>query len=553
MANSRVIRELLVRLGVRVTPTTKADVDAMNKALERVKSTMNDTVRGALAVGRGLAIMAVGAAAAVGKLTTDMGGQAVEIERQARLLGLSRQEYQQWLYVAEGAGASAGDLADVFLQLNSAAQDTIGGGKEMGEAFRVLGIRANQLKGLDPGQIFDLMAAGVERATNKTAALAVVSRILGEEGSRQFGPTMLAGADAAKAMRDEAAKLGVVMSDDLLASLARVGTQTRKLKGLLKGLRNVLAAALAPIVERVVKRMADWVDANRAAIASGIERWVERLRIAFENLNRAVTAIGGWDVVLLGVAQGAGLLTLLANLGRIQALLSSLKILWAVMLTGATAFASAVGIGLLPLTLIVLGLVTAIGLLALGIEDLWIWWQGGNSLLGQNLDLIESFIPAFGGLRDLVWALVEGFGAFWRNIDRITSALANGLAPALKLIHILIEPLLPLLEKLEKLWLSLNADVGSRLTALAVRVRGITDANELTVGGGAALVQGQLAGAVQGQVDRIDQRVQSFDNSVRNANINQVNNLGAGGARDAVDTLNSALRRAVPALQGGRR
>jgi hypothetical protein len=551
---SRVLRELLVRLGVDTqAPMTKRQLKDFEDGLTRVKKTMADGVEVAARWSRGI-VLAVGAAAAgVTKLTVDMGKQATEIERQARLLNLTTEEYQKWRYVVEGLGGTTADMADSFLQINTAAQDAITGGKAMTEEFARIGIRVDQLKNKNPSQLFDLLAQHVAAATDKGAAMAAVSRLLGEEASRKLGPALVQGADAVKRLKDEAVKLGVVMSDDQLRALKAVGEQWRRLTGLTKGLRNVLAAALAPVVGRLLKSLADWIEANRQLIASGIEKWVERARILLENLNRAVTVIGGWDVVLLQVATGIGMLTLLANLDKVKSLLLGLRIVWAGLGMAAGAAAAATGIAVLPLTLIVLGLVTAVGLLALGLEDLWVWWQGGDSLLKRNLDAVENLIPAFGGLRDLVWALAEAFGSSFTKLGMFKDAVLAGLAPALQLVEPLLDSLLAKFRELSEWWAYGNAIVGSGLSGAADWVRQVTAITDEGAEFGATFAQGQLAGMVQGQVDRVANTTSNIDNSQRTATFNLQNTFGGAGARDVTEALEGTFRRALPALQGGRR
>lgn len=555
MAASAVLREILVRLGVDTqAPMTKKQLQEFEENLERVQKTMRDGVATAVQYGRAVAAMAVGAAAALGGLTVAQANQSAEVEKQARLLNLSKEAYQEWMHLAERSGSNAGDLADVFLQINSAAQDAIGGSEEMRKVFGAVGVQAEALRGLDPGQIFELLAGQVEQATDKSKALAVVSRILGEEGSRQFGPAMLQGAAAVRALRKEAHDLGLVLSDEQLVVMERVSAEWKRTVLLVQGLRKQLAVALAPAVERVLKGWREWIESNRKLIAQRLETWVGRAVSLFENLDRAVQVVGGWDVVLLNVATGAGMLLLLANLDKVKDAIFAIRVAWAAMMTVGTAAAAATGIALLPLTLIVLGVVTAVGLLALGLEDLWVWFQGGNSLLDKNLDLVESMIPAFGGLRDLVWAIAQAFGSAFTKVGLFKDAILGGLAPALRLLDVLVQPLLEAFRELSEWWARGNEVVGGWLSDAAAQVRGGTMDSHARAAGLASMVQGQLAGTVQGQVDRMVSSTSTVDNSSRNATVNQTNNFGSGAvARDVTGVLESAARRALPILQGGRR
>ena len=555
MASKNVVRELLVLLGVKVSPGARRELESFENALNHAKLSAGQLADNALRAGRNLALMALGGAAALGKLTVDAGLAAVEIERQARLLLLSRQEYQEWLHVSQRAGATSRDLADTFLQINDASQRAIGGSKEMTEAFRSLGISTKQLKGQNPGQLMELLAEQIEKTTDKSKALGVVSRLLGEESGRKFGPLLLSGADAIRAMRREAEALGIVMSDKQLSSLKAVSEQWRILTTRARGLRNVLAAALAPAIERLLKRLDQWLAANRELAASRIDLWVERVTILVTNLDRAVGLIGGWDTVLLGVATGAGMLLLIANLDKAVALVSALRAGWALL--GLAA--GALGISLSPVLLVlvtiaaaVLAFLTAVMLLGLAIEDLWVFLQGGNSVLGDNLDLLESIIPGFGAFRDLVWALVTAFVQAVTNVGRFVDAIRQGLKPALELVEDLLVRLLGRFADLRFAWQALDELASRPLRALTDSVQGVSAGSTALSGAAANQLQGALANQVSGQLPGMRASSQSIDQSV-GGTVNQFNTImGADG--DAIgDALGRAVNVARVATQGGRR
>lgn len=555
MARKNVVRELLVLLGVQISRGTAAQIDSFESSLAAAKLTMADVSTGALTMGRNLALGALAGAMGLAKLTNDMGAQAVEIERQAQLLNLTTEEYQKWLYVTERLGGTQRDLADSFLQINDAAQRAIGGSKEMTEAFAGIGIQTSQLVGLNPSQLFDVVADAVANATDKGKAMGVVSRLLGEEASRKLGPALLQGAAAVKAFKDEAEQLGVVMSDEQLAALKGVSNETRRLTGLAKGLRNVLAAELAPVVTRQVRAAREWLEANRDLIASGIDRWIDRVTILFENLDRAVRLIGGWDVVLMNVAVGAGMLLLLANLDKVLLLVNAVRAGWAVLAT----VAAALGIGLLPLTLILAGLALALaGAVAgatafyLALEDIWVFLQGGNSVLGANLDLIESYIPIFGQVRDLVWALVQALGAALRTGARFADAIASGLSPALDMLAFLLDRVYGRLQQIWDIWVRFNERGGEALSVLTAGIRATTGTGEALGAGVAQQLQGNLASSVRGQLASGTSAYQQVDNRVGGA-VTQLNTFVGTVGDEVGDALSRAMRRAALATQGGRR
>jgi hypothetical protein len=555
MARRNVLRELIVLLGVQISPSTSRQLQTFENLLGAAKVTMGDLASGTLRLTRNLALMAAAGGAALGKMTMDAAAHAVEIERQARLMLLTRQEYQQWLHVAQTLGATERDLADTMLQVNDASQRAIGGSKEMTEAFAGLGIKVAQLQGLNPGQTLDLMATQIEKMADRGKALGIVSRLLGEESGRKFGPLLLGGAGAIRAMRQEAERLGLVMSDDQLRAMKLVSVETRRLTGLVKGLRNVVMGALSPAIGAQIRQWREWLEANRALIAAGIERWVERVLILLENLQRAVTFIGGWDVVLLNVATGLGMLLLLANLDKVLLLIRAVQ--YGFGLLGVVA--AALGIGLLPLTVILIGIAAALALVAtaaaafyLAFEDLWVWWQGGNSILGDNLDLLESLIPGFGAFRDLVWAVVESFMAAVDNAGLFVAAIRQGLQPALEFLDSILDRLLGRFRDLKVLWATVDEWVSAPLQAMTDSIRRDTLWSRSAANSAAGQLQGQLSREVQGQLGGALPGVQQVDNRVGGA-ISQVNNFFTPTGSEVGDALNAAIRQGAVATQGGRR
>jgi hypothetical protein len=555
VAGRNVVRELLVLLGVRISPRTGRQIDSFENSLKAAKLSMAEVSQGALTMGRNLAIGALGAAVGLAKLTTDAGKAAVEIDRQAKLMLLTRQEYQEWLHVSQVLGATQRDLADTMLQVNDASQRALMGSKEMTEGFAAIGITVDQLRGKNPGEILELIASQIELTTDKAKALGIVSRLLGEESGRKFGPLLMSGTAAIRAMRQEAHELGIVMSDEQLAALKAVSTETRRLMSLLKGLRNELASRLAPIVGRQVRGIREWLAVNRDLIASGLERWIERIRVLMENLDRAVQLIGGWDVVLMNVAVGAGMLLLLANLDKVLLLTNAIRAGWVLLGT----VAAALGIGLLPLTAILLAIAAAMALVAaaavafyLAFEDLYIFLIGGNSLLEDNLDLLESYIPIFGQVRDLVWALVQALGAALRTGARFGSAIAQGLSPALEFLAFLLDRVHGRLEQVWEIWERLNARGGHLLSLLTGVIRAGTVTGEGLGASAAAQLQGNVAHTVRGQIAAATPTYQQIDNRVGGA-VTQLNTFVGNVGDEVGDALMRSMRRAAVATQGGRR
>lgn len=549
-----IIRDLAIRLGLVGAPATKKQLREVDREVERLKQGMEDAASWALRAGVAVATFAVGAATALGALTIQTGQHATEVERQARLLNLSRKEYQEWLFVTESFGGTASDLADSFLQINEASQRALDGSTEMVANFRMLGIGTAELRNKNPSQLFDLLAERLATTADRGKAMAAVSRLLGEEAARKLGPALLSGADAVKQLRLEATELGVVMNDDQLRVTKAVATQWTRLKAVARGLRNEIGAALAPMVERYLRGLMGWVKANRQLISSRIEAWVERLRVSIDLLNAAVRVIGGWDNVLMAVATGAGVLTLLANLGRIEAAVGAIGAALKVLRALAATAGIAIGAPFIPVAVIIAGLAGALFLLGLVVDDVVTHFRGGQSVLGGWLEIIDGIIPAFGVWRDMWWAVATAVGTGFVELGRFASALVKGLAPALQVVDMAIQPVLLALQTLLGLWLQLNAIAMRPMQAATTWLNSQTAASDNNSRIVASQLQASVASSVQGQVNAL-RMPPTTGGGQTNVTQNQgISFHGFGISRgDVEQALASENRRAAVALQGGRR
>jgi hypothetical protein len=544
-----VIRDLLVRFGIVVKPATKQGLRDLDRQIEATKASMEGLASFALRLGRGLATGIAAGVGVISSLAVSTGAHATEVERQAAALNLTRREYQEYLYVTETLGGKANDLADTLLQVNEASVRAQEGSKEMSETFGLIGIRVEDLRGLRPGQLFERIADAVSTTADKQKALAAVSRLLGEEAARRFGPAMMKGAAGIRAMRQEAEDLGVVMTDDQLRASIAVADQWRKIRGVAKGLRNEIGAALAPAVLRLTRGLLDWVRANRELLSQRIDTWARRIDAAIETVQALVKALGGWDVALVNLATGAGFFLVLLNLEKLIVLATNARIAWGFLkgvlvaagFTGAAAFT--------PVVLILGTILGMLGILYLIADDIITFFRGGNSILGDSLDRLERFIPVVGDIRFLVAALGRFFLGAATNAWTLASAVGEGLAGAFSRLW---DALLPIRTILDQIWSRINAIAGTPFRWLGTALDSMT----ATAGNNAGVVAGQIrssvAGSVQGTVEDTRRWSEGAARSI-DSTVHQNNWITTHGPIDLERAFESANRKASPVVKGGPR
>ena len=542
-----VIRDLLIRFGVVVRPQTQRDLKRLDQQIEATKATMEGLSSFALRLGRGLATGIAAGVGVISSLAVSTGQHATEVERQAAALNLTRKEYQEYLYVTETLGGKVNDLADTLLQVNEASVRAQEGSKEMAETFGLIGLRVEDLRGLRPGQLFELIADRVSTTADKQRALAAVSRLLGEESARRFGPAMMKGAAGIRAMRMEAEELGVVMTDDQLRASIAVGDQWRKIRAVAKGLRNEIGAALAPAVLRLTRGMLDWVRANRELLSQRIDVWADRVDAAIETVQAFVKAIGGWDVVLVQVATGAGFFLLLANLEKLIVLATNARIAWGFLkgVMVAAGFGSAAAFT--PVILILGTIIGMLGILYLIAEDVFTHFRGGQSIFGESLDRLQSYIPVIGDIRYLLAALGRFFLGAATNAWTLAKAVGEGLSGAFTGLW---NALLPVRTILDQIWQRINALAGTPFRWLGTLLDSSTATAENNAGVVASQIRNRVAGSVQGTVEDARRWSEGAARSI-DSTVNQNNWITANGPIDLDRGFESIARKAAPSVRGG--
>jgi hypothetical protein len=561
VASRNVLRELLVRLGVQVNPQTPAQVKAFHKQVEQLKKEMQDLDGYVAAVGQGLkrlALAGVAALGGLGALSLETGRHAENVERQAKALNLTRKEFQEYEHVFGTFGADSKEISEAFLQLTQMTVQAEQGQKSAAQAFGLIGIRIDQLRGKRPNELFELVADAMAKTANRQNALAAASSLFGEDTAKKLLPALVSGSKGIRALRVEAHELGLVMNDDALRAGKEVSVQWRTLTNTVKGLGQELGVRFAPIVIRVLKGINDWVKANRALLSQRLDFWTRQIERAATAADLLVRLLGGWQAALINLATGAGFVYLLVHLEDVLKLLRSIRIATELLGIATEPVLDAIGLGLetigvelAPLLLIVGALVAPFVLLGLAVDDFVTFWEGGRSVLGDNLDLIQSYVPAFGAVRHLFGALIGLGGAAFGTIAILARAIALGFTPALQLLDRALQPVIDGLTALQAIWDALNFSVGARVEQLALFVRSIGFGAQGTAAGIAPVVSAGVASSVQNQISRISSS-SSTDNS--NRQVSQINNfLGGGSATDHLRAMEPALRKAGLAVAGGRR
>lgn len=380
--------------GLRLKPD-KASFDAGDKLITGVK------------VGLGAIAAFAGFRWAQGLIaqTVELGGKLSDLSQQ---VGIPAETLQELGYAGEQSSVSMQSLANSLGKLAKLAYDAKKGGKEAGDAFRKVGV---SVRGADGSlKSADVLLAEIANHISKlpdgTEKTAKAMALFGRSGKEMI-PLLNEGGDGIAALRKEFVELGGVIDGDTVDALEAFGDEQDKIKVAFDGIRNQAVVAILPTLRALVKTFLEWVKANRVLIRQSLARVMQGVALVLKGLFKILSTgmkvldqlIKHWRLVVTTLATTATAVLYLR--GAFTALsITSIKAALATAAAWAAALAPFVAIAAI------------IALIALLAEDIWVWAEGGDSLVG---DIHES----------LVKALVDAFEVFFTWFDDKVTAMAR--------------------------------------------------------------------------------------------------------------------------------
>lgn len=327
------------------------------------------------------------------------------IDQQARFaqqVGVSIQQLQQLQYAANISGGTTDDLNASMKGLSKSIFEASEGAGGAVEVFGRLGVAT-----MANGHLRDTVAVFKDLADKiKTLPSAEQQDFAQKVGISNTTLLLLQQGSAGIAkLSSEANKLGLYSDQD--AKKAEVYAESwRSLVQVFTVLKNQLALGLAPVFTDIIKSLTEWLTVNKEFIIQDISIFlkvvIEVMKIFFTVLgdiihvtDSTVEALGGFKNILELIASSAGIYALI-NLPKILVAISN-------GYRAAAAWAAAFDFAAFGAVILL-----TVGIIALGVlvQDLWVWFEGGNSVLGR---IIGNFSKFKSGLKDIYHALVDTF------------------------------------------------------------------------------------------------------------------------------------------------
>lgn len=235
--------------------------DAGEKAASRLGVLQNIEIgkialKGVSALGSGLLSLGRAAVSTASDLVSfgkEVADQLDALNDVAQRTGVSVEALQAYGQAAKLAGIESEAFAKALQKL------TINIGKAAGDdkaqkAFKDLGIAFDELRSKSPAEQFEMVADALSRISDPAERAAAAVKLFGK-GGIELGPLFTEGPGAMKAMREEAEKLGMVVSEDGVKSIARMNDAIDKVFQTFTAIVAQVVSKLAPVIADMAEQL----------------------------------------------------------------------------------------------------------------------------------------------------------------------------------------------------------------------------------------------------------------------------------------------------------
>lgn len=331
-------------------------------------------------IGTAVATGAAVAGAALAGLSISAINTAADLKNLSTISNAAPAEFQAWAAGAKTVGIEQDKLADIFKDMNDRVGDFIAtGGGPMADFFERIGpkvgVTAEQFRNLSGPQALQLYVDSLEKANvNQQDFTFFMEAIAGD--STALLPLLKNGGKAMQEYAARTAALGGIMSTETVNALAGMKTSLSEVGVVMRGLRNEMGAAFAPIVQSLAQTFVSLMTKG-SALRMVIDALIAVVRVVAQVFSEVVTVVSAVAAAL-----------------------------WEATKAAAAAIDKATG------------LVDAFR------------WLVDNSPIGWIIDLVSGFaklIEAQGGLGGAIKALGQLASAVWSAMVASANAIPPGL------------------------------------------------------------------------------------------------------------------------------
>lgn len=263
-------------------------------------------------------VAAVGAA--VGGLVLKMVDAGSEIDDNAQKIGFSTEAYQYWALVMQRIGTDASTLSLAIRNMTTFTQNLADGQGEALLTLQKLGIGYEEFMAMTPEEQFYTLIDALQGMTDETEKTQIAQEIFGNRVYQELLPLLGMEQGSLEDLRNEFEGLGLIMSDDMVKSIAAVGDKLDNLGNLFKVMGLNIAVDFLPEINNIL-------DAFTALVtgSSSVEDAMQMIADSFVNVikkiaNAAPNIIEAAGNLILNVL--VGILDVISDPEVLEALLN---------------------------------------------------------------------------------------------------------------------------------------------------------------------------------------------------------------------------------------
>lgn len=273
-----------------IDEAVKKSTDKLS-AFERTTSKIGRSMTKAGTVMLGASAAVGGSILAVGKSTADYAGDMFDM---ARSTGMGVESFQKIAYAAKMSGIEAEKVTTSFIKFDKMIVDAAGGNKTYMQTFKDLGIQIKDSAGnlRQPNEIFEDVAEIFHNTKDGAAKTALAVELFGKSGAELI-PMLNDGKAGLKAFYAEAERLGLALSNEMIAKGDAFSDQLENIGEQVKGVKLQLGAALIPALSAATEKISKVIDK--------ITKWVQENPELAATIGNIAMTTGKW-IAILGTA-----------------------------------------------------------------------------------------------------------------------------------------------------------------------------------------------------------------------------------------------------------
>ena len=232
-----------------------------------------------------------GSILAVGKSTADYAGDMYDMARGA---GIGVEAFQKLAYAGRMSGVETEKLSASLVKFDRMVAEATGGNKTYMQTFEDLGIKIKDSAGnlRQPNEIFEDVADIFHNTEDGIGKTALAVELFGKSGADLI-PMLNDGKACLKAFYAEAERLGLALSNEMIAKGDAFSDQLENIGEQVKGVKLQLGAALIPALSAATEKISKVIDK--------ITKWVQENPELAATIGNIAMTTGKW-IAILGTA-----------------------------------------------------------------------------------------------------------------------------------------------------------------------------------------------------------------------------------------------------------